>query len=95
MNFSTEINWETNNTGGSVFLYTANSGENNRCEGGFQVNYTHQSSIGSVLSNFTSTLLVTKLDVNGTDVICEGTAGMTADDDTITICIVGKKLYNI
>ena len=55
----------------------------------FQVNFTSEP--GQDFDDFISTLKVLDVDVNGTDLTCEGSVGsrMTINS-TIQICIVGK-----
>ena len=57
--------------------------------GGFKVNFSAEHRRGQ-LPTITSTLLVTNLSVNGTNLTCEGAFLGTTINDTIPICVVGK-----
>ena len=89
---ATEIKWRTNTTRTSnkdIFLYTATSDTSHREYGGFQVSFTFEQR-GDLVSNFRSTLEVTDLDQNETDLTCEGSRGQTMTVNTTTeICIIG------
>ena len=67
VNDATGINWKTNTTGDSdVFLYTVSSDTKHRNDDGFRVRFTFEEA-GEFVYNFTSTLEVTDLDQNETN----------------------------
>ena len=91
---STLLNWyPTCNTATGddlefdVIMYGADIVER-EC-GGFKVNYSSEHHRGQ-LPSVTSTLLVTNLSVNGTNLTCEGTFREMISNDKIPICVVGK-----
>ena len=61
---------------------------NNDESGGFRAHFTEEP-IGDTNSLITSTLLVTNLSVNGSNLTCEA-AARDITRDIITICIVGE-----
>ena len=89
VNLATEINWITNSTTGNDLAYTPSGLGSIRNEGYFRVNFTHEQAT-RYLYNFTSTLIVTDFNANGTNVTCEKFDGVMATDyEIIVICIVG------
>ena len=83
-----ELNWKTSTTSTPDLLYTTSGRARERHINGFQVNFTYVLLINN-LANFTSTLLVTDINLNTTNITCEAIIrGMTAND-TITLCIIG------
>ena len=92
VNMASEINWNTNTTEENTFFATVTGRFGEDEMGGFRVNFTfepHQN-----LANFTSTLLVTNIHLNETDVSCEGRVTTDVNNSsTTTICIVGMSEY--
>ena len=87
-----EFNWKTNTTSAPDLLYTTNGRASKRRINGFLVNFTHMEGMNH-LANFTSTLLVTDINLNATDITCEGLIGGMIANDTITLCIIGMLRY--
>ena len=88
VNLASDISWTTNTTDENTFFAIVSGRVGEGEMGGFRVNFTIDPL--QTVANFTSTLLVTNIHLNGTDVTCEGR--VTADVDnssTTTICIVG------
>ena len=85
------ILWKTRE---SEFQYTPLSGMAYRESDHFRVTFTSER--GQMFDNFTSTLEVLDVDVNGTDLTCEGSVGsrMTINI-TILICIIGKHYISL
>lgn len=88
LKLASEISWKTNTTSATDFLYTASGRYSERRINGFQVNFTHVLGMNNLV-NFTSTLLVTDINLNATDITCEGLIGGMTANDTITLCIIG------
>ena len=87
-NLASEINWKTNTTDENTFFATASGRVGKGEMGGFRVNFTFEPH--QTVANFTSTLLVTNIHLNGTDVTCEGRITVDVNNSsTTTICIVG------
>jgi hypothetical protein len=86
VNEAVEILWKTKE---SQFQYTVLSGMPYRESDHFQVNFTSEP--GQDFDNFISTLKVLDVDVNGTDLTCEGSVGSRMSiNSTIQICIIGS-----
>ena len=89
VNNATDIRWRTSTTGDTdIFYYTVNSDTSYRERDGFHVNFTHKQA-GDLVYNFTSTLEVTDLNQNETNLTCEGSRGKDKIINTTQICIVG------
>ena len=91
VNLASEISWKTNTTEENTFFAIVSGRVGDGEVGGFRVNFTIEPQ--QTLANFTSTLLVTNIHLNETDVTCEGKAAAAAADvnngSTTTICIIG------
>ena len=83
-----EIGWLTNTTGEDLRHFATQANFAYKEKGGFQVTFIRQG------HNLTSLLHVKNLDLNGTNLVCEGaTLGMLnteRQNDSITMCVVGK-----
>ena len=92
VNLALDITWITNTTEEDTFFATA-SGRIGKAEmGGFRVNFTFEPH--QMVVNFTSTLLVTNICLNETDVTCEGRVTVdVGNSSTTTICIIGMLEY--
>ena len=85
---ATEIRWATEYSN-QIFVYTENSlvGQSLQTTDNFQVTFTRTEE--GEYHNFTSTLHVTNLDQNGTNLTCLGHKHTSTIKDTIRICIIG------
>ena len=90
---ATEISWITTATTETELLYTPSGLGRSRNVSDFRVNFTHNQAT-EFLFNFTSTLLVTDFNANGTNITCVNIrSGKITDDDTTMICIVGMFIH--
>jgi hypothetical protein len=88
---ATALVWKTNSTTENDIKFNPSDG-GYEYKDGFKVNATavQGTEESKLLFNFTSTLLVTELKANGTNVTCEKIEGMMTNSDTITICLVAN-----
>ena len=100
VSLATEIQWITNRTGDNDFEYSVTDGDDEPFQetDGFRVTFTNERATVD-FDNLTSTLLITDLAVNKTDLTCKGTAVLNRDNiteinNTIRICVVGKNTRN-
>ena len=99
VSLATEIQWITNRTGDNDFEYSVTDGDNEPFQetDGFRVTFTNERATVD-FDNLTSTLLITDLAVNETDLTCRGTAVLKRDNimtiyNIIRICVVGKNTH--
>ena len=91
-NLVSEISWKTDTTDENIFFATLSGRVSEGEMGGFIVNFIYRRHLS--LANFTSTLLVTNIHLNETDITCEGRITVDVNDSsTTTICIVGMLEY--
>ena len=62
--------------------------------GNFRVRLSGINTAESFLLNFTSTLSVSDLAANGSNLTCEGFANPNTTFDNITVCVIGKVALN-
>ena len=97
VNDATDIRWKTSTTGDTdMFYYDVNSDTSYREDNSFQVKFTYMyEEEDDTKFNFTSTLKVTDLDQNETNLTCEGIIGRSAISNTTQICIVGITTHKL
>ena len=94
VNLAEEMSWITETTDSGTFEYPFDDATEVPIlySGGFQAGFSREQATRD-LDNFTSTLFVTDLAVNGTVLTCEGKATVMrmreTREDTISICIIG------
>ena len=91
------MQWITNRTD-FEYSVTDDSDDPFQETDGFRVTFTNERATVDY-DNFTSTLLITDLAVNETDLTCRGVAFLNRDsimtiNNTIRICVVGKNTHN-